>query len=367
MHLHLAIPDLFWPNRETLDAADPGRLPSLETLFARGRRKFAAASCLEDWLLVTWRVAGGGAAPYSLIADGGEPGKFDWLRADPCSFRVNRSELILLDASMFEVSRAEAEALAETLNRHFADAGLTFYPMQPERWYLRGSREDTPKSAESLRDSLFNTPFEHAFPPLGVARGKAIEVHPGTGAAHAHALMNEMQMVLHEHPINEAREARGQLPINSLWLWGAGRFAPLAERPFRRIHTRDPLAAGLAQASGAAVVPLPKSAEQWRSVTSETGVELAVLDTLRASTAYGDATTWRGELTALERDWIAPLVGELRTGHLGMITLHAIGASGTLDVEATRRDLRYFWRRAKPLASYGTSEQGLSANGSASS
>jgi hypothetical protein len=333
MHLHLAVPDLFWPNR---DAADPGRLPALEILFARGRRKVAAPACLEDWLLAAWGVAGGGAAPYSLVADGGEPGEFEWLRADPCSFRVNRSELILLDAAMFEVSRAEAEALAETLNRHFADANLVFYPMQPERWYLRGAA----------------TPLEHAFPPLAVARGKAIEVHPGTGAARAHALMNEMQMALHEHPVNEAREARGELPINALWLWGTGRFAPLAERPFRRVHARDPLAAGLARASGAAAVPLPKSAELGTSVISEPGIELVILDRLRASAAYGDAQTWRAELTALEQEWIAPIVTQLRAGHLGMVTLHAIGASGTVDVELTRQDLRYFWRRAKPLASY---------------
>jgi hypothetical protein len=352
MHLHLAIPDLFWPHRETVDAADPGRLPALETLFARGRRKFSAPSCLEDWLLGTWRVAENGAAPYSLIADGGEPGKFDWLRADPCSFRANRSEMIVLDASMFEVSRAEAEALAETLNRHFADAGLTFYPMQPERWYLRGRREEDRRSADGVRDPRFNAPFEHAFPPLGVARGKPLEVHPGTGAARSHALTNEVQMALHEHPINEGREARGELPINALWLWGAGRFTPPPERPFRRVHARDPLAAGLAQASSAAALPLPKSAKEWPSVASEAGVDLAVLDTLRASAAYRDAETWRGEVAAIEHEWIAPVLGELRAGHLGMVTLHAIGANETVEVEATRADLRYFWRRAKPLASY---------------
>jgi hypothetical protein len=233
------------------------------------------------------------------------------------------------------VSRAEAETLAETLNRHFHDAGLMFYPMQPERWYLRGA-----------------APFERALPPLAVARGRAVEVRPGTGAARAHALVNEIQMVLHEHPVNEARAARGEPAINALWLWGGGRFAPLAHLPFRRVHSREPLAAGLAQASGAAVLPLPQRAEQYLNVARESGAELAVLDMLRPSAAYGDAGTWRNELAALDRDWIAPIVAELRAGRIGMVTLHAIGAEGTLEVETTRQDLRYFWRRAKRLADY---------------
>jgi hypothetical protein len=33
-------------------------------------------------------------------------------------------------------------------------------------------------------------------------------------------LLNEIQMVWHEHPVNLARAERAELPINSLWLFG---------------------------------------------------------------------------------------------------------------------------------------------------
>src|SRR5690606_30880361 len=36
-------------------------------------------------------------------------------------------------------------------------------------------------------------------------------------------LLNEIQMVWHEHPVNQARAARGALPVNGLWLYGGGR------------------------------------------------------------------------------------------------------------------------------------------------
>jgi hypothetical protein len=38
-----------------------------------------------------------------------------------------------------------------------------------------------------------------------------------------------------------------------------------------------------------------------------------------------------------------------------MVTLHAVGAGGALDVETTRQDLRFFWRRPRPIADYAAS------------
>ena len=35
-------------------------------------------------------------------------------------------------------------------------------------------------------------------------------------------LLNEIQMFLHQHEVNQQRQLRDQLPINSLWFWGAG-------------------------------------------------------------------------------------------------------------------------------------------------
>jgi hypothetical protein len=35
-------------------------------------------------------------------------------------------------------------------------------------------------------------------------------------------LVSEIEMALHEHEVNLAREANGELSINSLWLWGGG-------------------------------------------------------------------------------------------------------------------------------------------------
>ena len=57
-------------------------------------------------------------------------------------------------------------------------------------------------------------------------------------------VLSEVEMALHEHPVNLAREAAGKQPINSLWLWGGGT-APEAEaRPQPPLYSDDPLLTG---------------------------------------------------------------------------------------------------------------------------
>jgi hypothetical protein len=335
MNVHVAIPDLFWPEPTSAPAARGARLPALEALMAKGRRAAGREFGLEAWLLARWGVAEAGAAPYALLADGGEPGDGWWLCAEPCHMRVNLDHLVPTDAALFEVARDEAEALAESLNLHFAASGLTFFPLQPERWYARAA-----------------VPLPSSAPPLSAARGRRLANPAGAAETRLDALANEIQMMLHAHAVNEAREARGAAPINAVWLWGGGRLQRPAARAFARVRAATPLAAGLAFASGGAVLPLPESGERWLRTAAHEGVELIVLEQLRAAAGYGDAATWTARLAALERDWFAPLLAALRAGRIGMVTLHAIGAGGALDVETTRQDLRFFWRRPRPLAAY---------------
>lgn len=311
------------------------RLAALEAIVARGRRTAGRETSLEAWLLARWDVADAGAAPYALLADGGDPGDAWWLRAEPCHMRVNLDHLVPIDATQFDVAREEAESLVESLNHHFDAAGVRLLPLRPERWYARVAE-----------------PLECRTPPLPGVRGRALASPGGLGQARLHALLNEIQMVLHAHAVNAAREARGAPVINAVWLSGGGRLQRPGKRAFARVRSGDPLAAGLAAASGAAVLPLPENAERWLRAAAHEGVELIVLDVLRTPADYGDAATWTERVAALERDWFAPLAAALRAGRIGMVTLHAIGAGGALDVETTRQDLRYFWRRTRPLASY---------------
>ena len=171
----------------------------------------------------------------------------------------------------------------------------------------------------------------------GSALDSGAPLEPPKAAA---ALINEAQMVLHAHPVNEAREARGDPAVNSLWPWGAGRLPASAHCSWHSVAADDPAVLGAARLAGARHRALPRSAAVWLERLPEEGRHLAALDALRTP------------LDALERDWFAPLLAALRAGRVGMLTLHVPDAAEAVSFETIRGDLRRFWRLAKPIERY---------------
>lgn len=374
MHVHLLVPDLLRKDFLAPDpksfAASPGdtappALPSAALLLARGRRKTLAGGAYA-WLAERHALQDGAlTAAISLLGDGGSPdtpgtpgtsgtsGMAHWLRADPVQLSVDRDALVLADASVFTLTAAEAASLAQTVNAHFGPA-LNFDVVTPLRWYTRID------AAPDLR-----------WTSVREARGQAIpkNLPQGTQAMHWNAIANEVQMLLHEHPVNVAREARGEPMINSLWFWGAGCLATPTKRAFGQVYAEDPVARGLAMAAGGSAATLPATADEWlRGSTGSAGsadphtagLVLFVLDGLAAPAAYAERGQWAEQAARIERDWLAPLLAALRGGRIGMLTLalpgHDADAGGVevpgVEVEIVRGDLRRFWRRARPLTHY---------------
>lgn len=311
MHAELVVPGLFRAGSAT-------RFAALELLLARGRSRAAPAQRLEGWLQEAFQLDEGPfpAGALTLLGCGGEPGEASWARGDPVHLRVMRDHAVVIP--FLNLSQEEADALRDALNRHFP--GLDVSACQPSRWCLRFSE------------------MAEADNPLDVA-GR--EVAPLRSVAR---FLTEAQMVLHEHPVNEAREARGEAAVNSLWLWGAGR-ATSAQSSWHSVAADDPAVLGAARLAGARHRPLPRSARDWLERLPEDGRHLAVLDALR--------TTPENEmLEQLEREWFAPLLAALRAGRVGMVSVHVPDAAESLSFETIRADLRRFWRMPKSLERY---------------
>ncbi len=339
MHCQLLVPGFGWPQGDASELCHALAPDALETLIARGRRTSVPVSGPERWLLERFGVPrqhDWPAAPFSLLADGGSPGHDEWICADPVHLHFERNRLMLADCTQFRIARDEAQALAGSINSHFGDS-LMVYPLQAHRWYAQ------------LRDCSAMETI-----PLSSVRGGAIEaaLAHGPDAMRWQACTNELQMLLHDHPINLAREARGQVPVNSVWFWGAGRLPVLPDRPFQYVAASDPLARGLAQVSGAQAQEPAANAWVGLAQAGQTGIGLIVLDSLAAPLQYGQADSWREALSKLELDWFAPLLAALKQGTIGMLTLHLLGLEHALQVEVTRSDLRRFWRRRQPLAGW---------------
>ena len=341
MHCELIVPALLAQGEDAVAALKDLRLPALELLLARARHTSDGTVSLEAWLAETFDGDGEAEIPagaLTLAASGGQAGEAVWMRADPAHLKLNHAALVLVPAVAFGVPAAEAQALTETLNRHFSGE-LVFHPLSGERWCVR--IENIP--CAGLRTKA----------PVEVA-GRDINRHlpSGEGAMRWHGLLNEIQMLLHEHPVNEAREARGEPAVNSVWLWGAGTMPREVTAPYQSVTTDDPLALGFAQAAGLRHRTLPPTAGEWLNRLPEDGRQLVVLDALRMPLALGDFEGWRMRITELEERWFAPLVAALKSGRIGMVTMLVPDGTELRAFESVRHDLRKFWRRVKPVASY---------------
>ena len=342
MHCHLLIPGLFPPFRpETRNALRDLSLPALATLLARGSRKMLADEGMDAWLCRSFGVEkrhDWPVAALTLLADGGDPGGDFWLRAEPVHLQLQRDRLVLVDAGNLGITQEEANGLTVTLNEHFTDEGLSFFPTRPGHWHLRLTHPPTHLKTHSLETAI--------------GRNIRDMLPGGPDGKRWHSLLNEIQMLLHRHPVNEAREGRGLLPVNSIWPWGGGVLPANLTPYFAHVWADNALAHGLAAATDTPCANVPKTATEWLPAAQAGPHHLVVLDALRAPALYGDVRLWRETLLHLEKDWLVPLRQALSCSKISRLTLTAFDSGQAKSFSVSRTDLWKIWLRAQPLESY---------------
>lgn len=340
MQLTLVVPELIWPEPDDRESLDALPCPGLNRLIARSELTRRPSQSLEATLCDA--VGLGENAPYAAFRILGEDlaaaaTTACWLCADPVHLRLHQERLILADGGSLDIDPAEAQAIVDELNRQFSDLGR-FHVAAPDRWYLQ------------LADSTDLRDF--AVLPLSAVAGRSVDRQlPETAEARwLRQLLNEVQMVLHQHPANVQREDEGRSTINSLWMWGAGIQPPLGGSGFTAVWSEQPLARGLGRALGLPVHPAPNDAAALLAQATPGSRHLLVLDSLQAPVQYEDGEAYRKQLVKLESRWFAPLQKALAAGRIGRLRLEASTAYATLAWESGRREQWRLWRRAQPLA-----------------
>ena len=327
--IHLVVPGLLWPKDSIAEITRGLALPALHTLLGRGRLVRRPAMPEERWLCEAFGIAGEElpVGALRLLGEGGDPGSDAWLCADPVHLRFARDTLVL-DAVGPDLAAEEAAQLVAALNAHLGEFG-EFRAPHPRRWYLR----------------LKRLPRIATHPPSAVA-GRTLEpfMPQGDEARDWRRLINESQVLLHNHPLNAAREAAGRITANSLWPWGAGSLPGRATAPAARIEASHPLAIGLARLSGVPALPTPERFE-----IAVPG-RLTFLQDLELAAQGLDDAAWRTGLTELETRWFAPLLAALKGRKLTGLRLTALGDEACLDLTLDAGDAWQFWRRPKSLA-----------------
>ncbi|MDP2811765.1 MAG: hypothetical protein Q8O34_16630, partial [Rhodocyclaceae bacterium] len=270
------------------------------------------------------------AAALRRLALQEHPGESHWLCLDPIRLRIEQRSLIVDDPQRLELTAEESATLAVALAPILAGLGQ-LEVISPLAWNLRLAAAAP------------------AFQPLPDAAGRAASPLPldAAYAAWRHAI-SEAQMLLHAHPVNQAREAAGQPVVNSLWPWGGGRLPEFDNSAAAGTHdalwSDDPVAQGIARLLGIDCVALPA-----RFAGTAARAPLAVNDALEHSARTGDALVWREQLARFEADWLAPALDALRSGRLDALRLLAPGDLGAVELQVSRHDLWKFWRKPRAL------------------
>jgi len=326
MRLTLLIPELIWP--------EPA-CPTLETLLARGLRVDATEIPATFDAAIARCFGFDRAVPYAalrLLGEGLDPGEHHWTCADPVHLRLHQERLILADGSRIDVAIGEAEALTGELNRYFGDIG-EFRAATPERWYLRLSAA-----------ADFETP------PLSAMAGRRIlRQLPEEGrTAWLRKLLNEAQMLLHGHAVNETRTDAGRMTINSLWLWGPGQLPRDLKSDWQAVCSDHPLARGLARCTGVPAHAAPRDFAALTKIAGGNDKVLVTVEALQRAVQYEDIDAWRTALADLERDWFVPLAAAIRLGRV-TLELRTSTIYGELGWQVGRNDLWKLWKRPQPL------------------
>ncbi|HZX32064.1 MAG TPA: hypothetical protein VFF03_11995 [Rhodocyclaceae bacterium] len=339
MHLSLLLPQLLWPEPEDKFALEDLPCPALEWLLAHGvlardpslpyERALATVLGIDgETPFGALRLLGEPKVPPSLDAKEGY-----WICADPVHLRFHHEQIILAEAGAFELDEDEACALADGLNQAFSDLGR-FHVADRRRWYLR-----------------LNSHAQHSFPPISAVAGRRIEgeLPNEPQASKLRSRLNEIQMFLHGHPVNEARGSAGKPAVNSLWLWGAGTLPAMRSNTHDGIWSSDPLALGLARSGRVQAHPLPGHLDALLSHAAPQSHHLVVLDQLQAPAIYEDSRGWRETMIQLEANWFAPLKAVMGRD-IRALTLIAPTVYGRLTWEVKGNARWQFWRRPKSIA-----------------
>lgn len=136
-----------------------------------------------------------------------------WGLLTPAHWRVSAEGVTLVDPQTLALGEDESRALFDTVRELFESEGWRLHWGAPLRWYA---------AHESLRD------LPCASLDRAIGRGVDDWIAPNARLSQVRRLQSEVQMLLYHAPVNDEREARGQLSVNSFWLHGCGAMQPVA-------------------------------------------------------------------------------------------------------------------------------------------
>ncbi len=155
-------------------------------------------------------------------------------------------------------------------------------------------------------------------------------------------LLNEIQMFMHQHEINQQRILCGLLPINSFWFWGAGNVSQVLD-PKPGWFCDDPVLNRFAESLGLT----PESCSALGANPEPANivvVDLRVVEFLKTTTDTGIDQL----LLDIDSNLLKPIATITSRGHKKLV----LRAGYEVDFELKPSAKLKFWRQRKNLSSW---------------
>ncbi|MGC1441937.1 MAG: hypothetical protein WA888_15130, partial [Burkholderiaceae bacterium] len=155
----------------------------------------------------------------------------------PAHLHAGLDHLVLQPPAMLEVTTQEAEQLVISANDFLRDDGISLRVLTADYWVLdTGTRFDVDLSSAEQ----------------AIGRNVDAYMPAGKDGRKLRSLLNELQMLWHDHPVNQQRDDNGHTRINTVWAEGYcdPLVTDMTTHGFRQIFCTQPAMAGLAQAQG---------------------------------------------------------------------------------------------------------------------
>ena len=189
----------------------------------------------------------------------------------PCHWQVGMDQVVMADPAHLRLSDEESQQLLQAMQPFLQEDGLQVTWHSALLWHAQG-----PLLADLPTASLDRV--------IGQNVKDWMPQHPA--ARPLQRLQSEMQMLLYNHPVNDARDARRQHTVNAFWLHGAG--------------------------------TLPANTPSAAPPMTET---VTVSDALRSSALHGDVQAWRQAWQQLDAAAVAELLQHLKATGQGTLSL----------------------------------------------
>ena len=253
-----------------------------------------------------------------------------WL-ATPLHLVAGLTSLHVDRRSALRLPGAELVHLAASFRETFHGSGFDLHPLADGGLLLSGPAQLAGATTTEPARMLL-TPVAEALPA-------------GVGAALLRRLSAEIEMWLHDHPLNDERARRGEPPVATLWLWGGGVPAAPRSAALREIDAAafgsDAYVRGLWRLAGGETRPMPVD---WAAVIGEPRAQRALGVVEVAELLHANAS-WRlaEAMAEIDRRLLSPSLAALHRGELDRLVLLANDRS--LAVHAG--DRWRFWRRKR--------------------